>query len=37
MNEVKAPKKPLLFYYAIVIGVLLLFNMLITPNLSDRG
>ncbi len=33
MNEVKSPKKPLLFYYAIVIGVLLLFNMLITPNL----
>jgi len=33
MNEVKTPKKPLLFYYAIAIGVLLLFNMLITPNL----
>ncbi|MBQ7036173.1 MAG: ATP-dependent zinc metalloprotease FtsH [Clostridia bacterium] len=33
MNEVKTPKKPLLFYYAIVIAVLLVFNMLVTPRL----
>ncbi len=33
MNEVKTPKKPLLFYYVIAIVVLLLFNMLVTPNL----
>ncbi len=33
MNEVKTPKKPLLFYYAIVIGVLLLFNILVTPRM----
>ncbi len=33
MNEVKTPKKPLLFYYAIAIIALLLFNMLVTPRL----
>lgn len=33
MNEVKTPKKPLLFYYGIALAVLLLVNVLITPNL----
>ena len=28
MNEVKKPKKPLIYYYAIVLLVLLLFNFL---------
>ena len=31
MNEVKKPKKPLIFYYIIVIAVLLLFNVFVTP------
>ena len=28
MNEVKTPKKPLIYYYGIVLLVLLLFNLL---------
>ncbi|MCD8116961.1 MAG: ATP-dependent metallopeptidase FtsH/Yme1/Tma family protein, partial [Oscillospiraceae bacterium] len=35
MNEVKTPKRPLLFYYCIVILVLLLFNALIAPYLTS--
>ncbi|MCD7769793.1 MAG: ATP-dependent zinc metalloprotease FtsH [Oscillospiraceae bacterium] len=35
MNEVKTPKRPLLFYYCIVILVLLLFNALIAPYLMS--
>ncbi|MBE5761909.1 MAG: ATP-dependent zinc metalloprotease FtsH [Clostridiales bacterium] len=31
MNEVKKPKKPLIFYYAIVIGIILAFNLVIMP------
>lgn len=31
MKEVKSPKKPLIYYHLIVIGVILLFNMIITP------
>lgn len=26
MNEVKKPKKPLIYYYAVVVFVLILFN-----------
>ena len=33
MQEVKTPKKPLIFYYLIVMAVLLLFNLLVTPSL----
>ena len=36
MQEVKKPKKPLLFYYAIVLLVLLLFNFLAMPWLAQR-
>ena len=36
MNEVKTPKKPLIFYYGIVLLVLLLFNLLAMPWLSQR-
>lgn len=36
MNEVKKPKKPLIFYYAIVMGVLLLVNFLLMPYLMER-
>ena len=34
MQEVKTPKKPLIFYYLIVIAVLILFNILATPYLA---
>lgn len=33
MKEVKSPKKPLIYYYGIVILVLLLFNLFIAPML----
>ena len=36
MNEVKTPKKPLIYYYGIVLLVLLLFNLLAMPWLSQR-
>ena len=36
MNEVKRPKKPLIFYYGIVLLVLLLFNFLAMPWLAQR-
>ena len=36
MNEVKKPKKPLIFYYAIVMAVLLLFNSLVIPWILER-
>ncbi len=34
MKEVKSPKRPLIFYYCIVLLIILLFNALITPLLS---
>lgn len=36
MKEVKSPKRPLIYYYCIVLLIILLFNMLITPMLT-RG
>jgi len=33
MNEVKKPKKPLLYYYGVVMLVLMLFNLLIMPQI----
>ncbi len=36
MNEVKKPKKPLLFYYGIMLLILLAFNLLAMPMLSQR-
>ena len=36
MNEVKTPKKPLIYYYVIVMLVLLLFNFLAMPWISQR-
>ena len=36
MNEVKKPKKPLIYYYCIVILVLMLFNFLAMPWLMQR-
>ena len=35
MNEVKSPKKPLLYYYSIVMIVVVLFNLLAMPALMD--
>ena len=34
MKEVKSPKKPLIYYYSIVLLIILLFNILVTPMLS---
>ena len=36
MNEVKTPKKPLIFYYGIVMLILMLFNFLAMPWLLQR-
>ena len=36
MQEVKKPKKPLIFYYIIVLLVLMLFNLLAMPWLAQR-
>lgn len=33
MKEVKTPKKPLLFYYGIVLAVIFVFNLLVYPML----
>ncbi len=33
MKEVKKPKRPLIFYYALVLVILLVFNILISPML----
>ena len=36
MKEVKTPKKPLIYYYSIVLLVLMLFNFLAVPYLAQR-
>lgn len=36
MEEIKKPKKPLIFYYAVVVIVLLLINLLTVPWLAQR-
>ena len=36
MNEVKRPKKPLIYYYSIVVLILLLFNFLAMPWIAQR-
>ena len=36
MKEVKSPKKPLIYYYAIVLLVLMVFNSLILPLIAKR-
>ncbi len=36
MNEVKKPKKPLIFYYGIVLLVVILFNSIVMPWLMER-
>ncbi len=34
MKEVKSPKKPLLYYYGIVLLIIVVFNVLVTPMLT---
>lgn len=36
MKEVKSPKKPLLYYYGIVLLILFLFNMFVTPMIMEN-
>ena len=36
MQEVKKPKKPLIYYYVIVLLVLMLFNFLAMPWMAQR-
>ena len=36
MNEVKKPKKPLIFYYVLVLIAMLLINMLLVPYLAEK-
>ncbi len=36
MNEVKSPRKPLIYYYGVVMLVLMLFNFLAMPWLAQR-
>ncbi len=36
MNEVKNPKRPMVFYYGIVLLVLLLINLLVVPYMAQR-
>ena len=36
MNEVKKPKKPLIFYYILVLVAMLLINMLLVPYLAEK-
>ena len=37
MKEVKSPKKPLIYYYGIVLLIIVLFNLLVTPLLSRQS
>lgn len=36
MREIRKPRKPLLFFYGIVMAVLLIFNMFIMPRLAEN-
>ena len=36
MQEVKSPKKSLLYYYGIALIILLLFNLIVAPLLAQR-
>ena len=35
MNEIKKPRKPLIYYYVIVMSVVALFNLLVMPQLAQ--
>ena len=36
MNEIKKPKKPLIFYYCITMAVVMLFNLLLMPMIAEH-
>ena len=36
MEQVKRPKKPLMFYYTIVLIILILFNIIAMPYIKER-
>ena len=36
MNEVKKPRKPLIFYYGIVLLVIILFNSIVLPWIAGQ-
>ncbi len=36
MNEVKRPKKPLIYYYGLIMVILILFNLLAMPKIVER-
>ena len=36
MKEVKSPKKPLLYYYGIILLIVLLFNVFVSPLLMKN-
>ena len=35
MKEVKSPKKPLIYYYGIVLLIILIFNTVVSPLLMN--
>ena len=37
MKEIKSPKKPLIFYYGIVLLLIVLFNFIITDSYGASG
>ena len=36
MNEVKKPKRPLIFYYSIVLLVIMLINIFVMPEIAQH-
>ena len=36
MKEVKSPKKPLFYYYGIVLLIIIVFNVALTPMLTKQ-
>ena len=36
MNEVKRPKRPLIYYYGVILIILMLFNLLALPRITQR-
>ena len=36
MNEVKKPKKPVMFYYCVMLALIVLFNTIILPWFTAR-
>jgi len=36
MKEVKSPKKPLIYYYSITLIIILLFNLIVVPLVSEK-